>query len=109
LQYPRSTFNNGPLLIYLTARDNSRGEEALKAIHSDSKLREAKVLATDGGVVSVQYHHLDIADAESIKGFADFLKKEHSQGIDFVINNAGIAMTGFGAFLLSSSISVEFS
>ena len=44
----------------------------------------------------MKYHQLDISQTNSIRVFADFLKKEHPKGIDFVINNAGIAMTGFG-------------
>ena len=99
LQYPKSAFNNGPLLIYLTARDQSRGEAALKDVHSDSQLKKAKALAEDGGLSTVKYHTLDISEKKSIDDFATFLKKEHPQGIDFVINNAGIAMTGFGRLL----------
>jgi carbonyl reductase 1 len=35
LRYPSSPLNNGPILIYLTARDKSRGETAVKDIHND--------------------------------------------------------------------------
>ena len=96
LQYPKSAFNNGPLLIYLTARNKERGEEALKSIHNDAKLKEARVLARDGGLAEVKYHPLDISETNSIRVFSDYLKREHPEGIDFVINNAGIAMDGFG-------------
>ena len=96
LQYPKSSFNNGPLLIYLTARDQSRGEEAVKSLQSDSQLKRAKALSEDGGLTTIRYHQMDISDNNSIDDFAAFLKKEHPDGIDFAVNNAGIAMDGFG-------------
>ena len=99
LQYPESSYNNGPLLIYLTARDESRGKEALQNIHNDPQLKKAKALKEHGGLTTVDYHKLDISDTKSIDNFAAFLKKTHSEGIDFVINNAGIAMSGFGELL----------
>ena len=97
LQYPLSAYNNNaPLLIYLTARDRGRGEEALKTIHNDAQLKKAKALAADGGLTTVKYHGLDISKEKSIQDFAVFLRKEHPEGIDMVVNNAGIAMNGFG-------------
>ena len=97
LEYPSSAFNNGPLLIYLTARDQGRGEEAIKTLRNDVQLKKAKALAADGGLATIKHHGLDISEPKSITDFAAFLKKEHPDGIDVVINNAGIAMTGFGA------------
>ena len=98
LQYPSSTFNNGPLLIYLTARDRTRGEEAIKALHNDTQLKKAKALAADGGLATIEYHGLDISKPQSITDFAAFLKEKHPDGIDIVVNNAGIALTGFGMY-----------
>lgn len=95
LQYPSSAFNNGPLLIYLTARDQRRGEAAVKALQNDEQLKKAKALASDGGLASIKYHSLDISKPKSITDFATFLKQEHPEGIDIVVNNAGIAMDGF--------------
>lgn len=46
LQYPSSAFNNGPLLIYLCARDKGRGEEAVKTLEGDAQLKKAKALAS---------------------------------------------------------------
>jgi carbonyl reductase 1 len=83
LQYPKSPFNNGSLLIYLTARDKNRGEQALKEIYNDPLLKKGKALSTDGGLADVQYHQLDISDSSSIETFSSFLKKEHPEGIDF--------------------------
>ena len=68
----------------------------MKNLQHDDQLKKASVLAKDGGLTDITYHQLDISQTNSIRSFADFLKKEHPQGIDFVINNAGIAMTGFG-------------
>lgn len=104
LEYPKSTFNNGSFLIYLTARNKERGEEALKALHSDSQLKSAKALAEDGGLSEITFHELDINQTKSIQVFRDYLKEKHPQGVDFVINNAAIAMTGFGEIYIPESL-----
>lgn len=96
LQYPKSSFNNGALLVYLTARDQSKGEEAIKLLLNDAQLKRAGALSEDGGLTTIKYHQLDISDKKSIDEFASFLKKAHPDGVDFAINNAGIAMNGFG-------------
>ncbi|KAL8916693.1 MAG: hypothetical protein Q9172_006185 [Xanthocarpia lactea] len=95
LQYPSSSFNSGPLLIYLTARDQGKGEAAVKALQDDPQLKKARALARDGGLASIKYYALDISKPQSIMNFASFLKEEHPEGIDMVVNNAGIAMDGF--------------
>lgn len=97
LQYPTSKYNNGPFLIYLTARDQSRGQKAVEDLKSDKQLQSAKALQQDGGLTVVKYAALDIADETSIEDFAKFLKKEHGQ-IDILINNAGVAIDGFGGY-----------
>ncbi|EGY22209.1 carbonyl reductase [Verticillium dahliae VdLs.17] len=94
LQYPTSHIENGSFLVYLTSRDDTRGKEAVASL--EQELQKSKVLATDGGATEVKHHQLDISDSKSIKTLADYLKKEHPDGIDFVINNAGIALEGFG-------------
>lgn len=96
LQYPNSKLNNGPFLIYLGARDQSRGQKAVDDLKSDKQLLSAKALQQDGGLTEIKYASLDIGDKKSIQEFADFLKKEHGQ-IDILVNNAGVAIDGFGA------------
>ena len=100
LQYPSSPFNNGPFLIYLTARDQKRGEDAVAALEKDEALKRAKVLATSGGLSTIKYRALDISKPQSISDAASFFKQEHPEGIDILINNAGIAMDGFSKFAL---------
>ncbi|KAL6715180.1 hypothetical protein ACLMJK_007444 [Lecanora helva] len=108
LQYPSSTFNNGPLLIYLTARDQSRGEEAVKTLQNDAQLKKAKALASDGGLATIKYHGLDISKPKSITDFASFLKAEHPDGIDMVVNNAGIAMQGFDSNVVEQTLQCNY-
>ncbi len=96
MQYPASSFNNGPLVIYLTARDQARGEQALSDIRTDPQLTAAKALRQDGGLTDVKYTQLDISNEASRKKFEAFLKKEHPEGIDMLVNNAGVALNGFG-------------
>jgi carbonyl reductase 1 len=82
-------------LIYLTARDQGRGEAAVKNLEQDAQLKQAKALKADGGLAEIKFHLLDITSSDSIKTLTNDLKQAHSEGIDFVINNAGIAMDGF--------------
>jgi carbonyl reductase 1 len=96
LQYPASPLNSGQFLVYLTARDDARGSEALHQLENDAQLKKARALAADGGLITLKFHNLDIGNAGSIQAFRDYLKTTHPDGIDFVINNAGIAMQGFG-------------
>lgn len=96
LQYPKSPLENGPFLIYLTARDKGRGEAAVAELQQDAQLKKAKALKADGGLSEIRFHPLDITDSSSVQSLAAHLKETHGDGIDFVINNAGIAMDGFG-------------
>jgi len=68
-------------LIYLTARNPSLGEEAVKKVNNELGSKKQS---------EIRYHQLDITDEASCKSFADYLKKEHGQ-IDVLINNAGFA------------------
>jgi len=62
--------------VYLTARDESRGQEAVQLLKKEG--------------LNPKFHTLDIESLESIKKFRDFLKKEHD-GLDVLVNNAGMA------------------
>ena len=84
------------MLIYLTARDRARGEEAVRQLQADPAVAEAKALASHGGQTTIAFHELDISRTESIGAFVEALKEKHPEGVDFVINNAAIAMQGFG-------------
>lgn len=99
---------DGPLLIYLTARNRARGEQALKLLHNDRQLKEAKALRSDGGITDIIFHELDISQTKSIQEFTAFLKKEHPSGIDFVINNAGIALQGFDAEVVKKTLQCNY-
>ena len=48
-----------------------------------------KVLENKG--LSVKFHQLDITDAESRHKLADFVKSNYPDGINILVNNAGIA------------------
>ncbi|EXJ87734.1 hypothetical protein A1O1_04659 [Capronia coronata CBS 617.96] len=108
LQYPNSAYNDGPLLLYLTARNEERGKAALEALQADPQLERARALRSQGGLTDIKYRTLDIDSTESIREFADYLKKEHPQGIDFLINNAGIAMQGFDADVAKKTIHCNY-
>uniref|UniRef100_A0A915EJV9 Carbonyl reductase n=1 Tax=Ditylenchus dipsaci TaxID=166011 RepID=A0A915EJV9_9BILA len=66
-------------IIYLTARNVSLGQDALKKVNAE---------LGDKNQSDIRFHQLDITDDNSCKSFADYLKKEHD-GIDVLINNAG--------------------
>ena len=112
LRYPSSPLNNdgGHFLIYLCARDKKRGEEAVRMlVENDEQLKKAKALVGEGGLTSVRYAGVDISRKESILDFKGFLEREHPEGIDVVVNNAGIAMSGFGmSYFLSLSFLPSF-
>lgn len=108
LQYPKSPLNNGPFLIYLTARDKGRGEAAVKELEQDAQLKNAKALKTDGGLSEIKFHSLDITDSSSIKALVDDLKEAHGDGVDFVINNAGIALDGFNAQIVKTTLGCNY-
>ncbi len=97
LQYPTSALHNSHpgsqgLLIYLTARDQGRGEAAVRSLYEeDAQLGKAKALKKDGGWADIKFHQLDIRDTMSIRRFADYLRSEHGErAVDFVVNNAGM-------------------
>ncbi|KAM3606468.1 uncharacterized protein V6R79_017109 [Siganus canaliculatus] len=62
--------------VYLTARDVSRGEEAVKCLTSEG--------------LNPMFHQLDINDVNSVATAASFFKEKYG-GVDILVNNAGIA------------------
>ena len=56
----------------------------------------------------MKLHELDISKTASIRSFADFLRRTHPQGIDIVINNAGIAMRGFDATVVRETLGCNY-
>ena len=108
LQYPKSQFNTGPLLIYLTARNEERGKAALESIKTDAALKNSKALRSHGGLTDVEYLSLDIDSKQSINDFAAGINKAHPEGIDFLINNAGIALDGFNADLVKKTLHCNY-
>lgn len=102
LRYP-GTEPDGRMLVYLTSRDTARGEAALASLQSDEALKKAKALGEDGGMTDVRFRQLDIIHSGSIQALAKDLEGLHGKGLDFVVNNAGIAMDGFSAASLPQS------
>ena len=68
----------------------------MQDLNEDAQLKRAKALKAHGGLADITFHQLDITDHGSVDRFVDHLKQAHGEGIDVVINNAGIAMKGFG-------------
>ncbi|KAF2839051.1 carbonyl reductase [Patellaria atrata CBS 101060] len=106
LKYSKSPLNTGPLLIYLTARNKSRGENAVASIMEDAELRNA--LVQHGGLTEVKFHPLDITNQSSIDGFVSFLKRNHPDGIDVVINNAGILRDDFDLHTVKDTLASNY-
>jgi len=94
MQYGKSSMNDGECVIYLLTRDMERGRQALKSLTSEPEVRHAGVLKSDGGLVTIKVHQLDITNPQSVADFVEFLKLQHPLGVDFAINNAAIALTG---------------
>ena len=65
-------------IVYLTARDKDRG------------LAACERLVMEGCKTAPKFHQLDIACEESVERFRDHIKETY-QGLDVLINNAGIA------------------
>ncbi|KAL5109481.1 Carbonyl reductase NADPH 1 [Taenia crassiceps] len=63
--------------VYLTARDEKRGLEAVRAL-------EEKGLC-------VEFHQLDITDVDSRRTLFKFVKEGYPEGLDILVNNAGMA------------------
>ncbi|XP_061197908.1 carbonyl reductase [NADPH] 1-like [Saccostrea echinata] len=62
--------------VYLTARNEELGKQAVKSLNSEG--------------LSPKFHQLDINDQASINRLRDFLRTTYG-GLDILVNNAGIA------------------
>ena len=62
--------------VYLTSRDTTRGKEAVALL--------------EGEGLHPKYHQLDITSVESVEALKKFILEKYN-GIDVLVNNAGIA------------------
>lgn len=62
--------------VYLTSRDEERGNEAVKILQDEG--------------LQPSFHQLDILDTKSIQNLRDYLMEKYG-GIDILVNNAGVA------------------
>ena len=87
--------------VIVTGSNAGLGFEAVKALalvgaHVTLAVRDlAKGAAASAEITSaggrfVQVSHLDVADRASVRSFADRWSQEHPEGLDLLINNAGI-------------------
>lgn len=63
-------------VVYLTARDVNRGQNAVKQLEDQG--------------LTPKFHQLDVTDENSISTFRDYLQKTYG-GLDVLVNNAAIA------------------
>jgi carbonyl reductase 1 len=73
-----ATDNPNDMIVYLTSRDLARGELALQQLK----------------LANVRLCQLDITDQQSVDRLAAHLDAAHPNGIDVLVNNAGIAAKG---------------
>ncbi|XP_062256786.1 carbonyl reductase [NADPH] 1 [Platichthys flesus] len=66
-------------VVYLTSRDEGRGQEAVASMASEG--------------LKPMFHQLDINDLSSITAAAAYFKDKYG-GVDVLVNNAGIAFKG---------------
>ncbi|XP_045776085.1 carbonyl reductase [NADPH] 1-like [Maniola jurtina] len=76
----RELCKRGVKYVYLTSRDVKRGHEAVKNLNKEG--------------FKPLFHQLDVTDNNSVKVFAEHLKKQH-RGLDILINNAALITSNF--------------
>ncbi|XP_047506330.1 carbonyl reductase [NADPH] 3-like [Pieris napi] len=67
-------------VVYLTARDIQRGQKAVQELNREGYFPK--------------FHQLEVNNKQSVKTFADYLKKNYGE-IDILINNAGVINEDF--------------
>lgn len=68
--------------VIVACRDSAKGETAVTQIRAD--------LAPGGGDADLEVRELDLADLGSVRGFAAGVVADNPDGIDLLINNAGV-------------------
>ena len=68
--------------VIVACRDTSKGDSAVEKMRID--------LAPNGPDADLEVRELDLADLASVRGFADGLIADFPDGIDLLINNAGV-------------------
>ncbi|XP_038079341.1 carbonyl reductase [NADPH] 3-like isoform X3 [Patiria miniata] len=81
-------------IVYLTARNEERGKEAVARLNQEG--------------LQPKFHQLDVNDRDSVRKTRDFLKETHG-GLDILVNNAGIAfkMNATEPFAVQASVTIE--
>ncbi|XP_038079339.1 carbonyl reductase [NADPH] 1-like isoform X1 [Patiria miniata] len=81
-------------IVYLTARNEERGKEAVARLNQEG--------------LQPKFHQLDVTDRDSVRKLKDFLKETHG-GLDILVNNAAIAfkMNATETFAVQASVSME--
>ncbi|GJN26915.1 hypothetical protein PR202_gb14882 [Eleusine coracana subsp. coracana] len=92
LEVCRQLAGNG-VTVVLTARDEKRGTEAVEKLKGS-------------GISDVLFHQLDITDASSITGLADFLKTRFGR-VDILVNDAAYGGVEFLRGSVYNSVSTE--
>lgn len=111
LGYSSSPLNdpsNTPLRIYLASRSRERGEDAAQSLRKEHQLKSAKVLQEHGGPVDIRAAQLDIVDEQSLQAFVARMQEELPDGVDVLVNNAGIALDGFDADVVRKTLECNY-
>ncbi|KAI9467594.1 hypothetical protein LPJ78_005683 [Coemansia sp. RSA 989] len=76
-----------PLIVYLTARNVDRGQQAFDELRREQLRTGTEALRQNN---ELRFHQLDVSDIESIQAFIEYLTLMHGeQSMDILINNAG--------------------
>jgi NAD(P)-dependent dehydrogenase (short-subunit alcohol dehydrogenase family) len=79
--------------VILTARQDADGAEAVRKLERE-------------GLTAIR-HPLEVADGESIAGFAAYLRSREPP-VQMLVNNAGVALQGFNAEVVRKTMAVNF-
>ncbi|KAJ3335061.1 Carbonyl reductase [NADPH] 3 [Gonapodya sp. JEL0774] len=88
-EYSASSWNQPPrpLIVYLTSRDQERGEAAASLIRT-----EMETLGESANAVEIRYHVLDVTEHSHIDQLAKDLVASHGERcIDALVLNAGVS------------------